>query len=143
MSKPNDVEFFEFYTAREVAEIYGVTRPTVENWLASKRLYGIKVGGDRPGRRHRGGGVWIIPVRALDYFVQPKKRNLPRSKKKEEPQVKKTWSRRPKNDTKAMRVRRAMDRFKAKKKAEEERKKKEEEERKRKEEEERQDEGDG
>jgi len=60
----------EYKSINQVIEELGVHRNTVENWLRSGRLKGV-----------RAGKLWRIPSEALDEFLRKGERNTHESSK--------------------------------------------------------------
>lgn len=54
------------YSPAEVASMLGVTRATVDRWIAEGRLRAVRVGGVRvPGRPGRPPGRVLVPAEAV------------------------------------------------------------------------------
>ena len=63
------------YTARQLAERYGVARSTARGWL-NRRL----IPGARLEETELGDSYWIVPESALKDFVPPKPGPVPKAK---------------------------------------------------------------
>ena len=63
------------YTARQLAERYGVARSTARGWL-NRRL----IPGARLEETELGDSYWIVPESALKDFVPPKPGPVPKLK---------------------------------------------------------------
>lgn len=72
------------YTARQLAERYGVARSTARGWL-NRRL----IPGARLEETELGDSYWIVPESALKDFVPPRPGPVPKSKANGRPTSKK------------------------------------------------------
>ena len=56
---PAQIDFSDFHTPKEAAELVGISRRAIYDWIAYGWL-----------RAHRVGGRWFITARDLEYFRQ-------------------------------------------------------------------------